>query len=365
LSQASSFLLYGANGYTGALIARMAAERGMRPILAGRNRAAIAALAARFGFEYRVCALDDAAALDMALGDVAAVLHCAGPFAHTARPMVDACLRTRTHYLDITGEAAVFEALAGRDTQAHAAGIMLLPGAGFDVVPSDCLAAYLKRRLPGARRLALAFRALSRTSWGTATTAIENMHRGGLVRQDGRLVSVPAAHKTRTVDFGRGAVEAVAIPWGDVASAFYSTGIPNIEVYTVFPARVRRLMVASRRFGPLLGSAPAQRLLKAIVRWMPAGPSDAERARGLSLLWGEVADDAGARAVARMRAPEGYTLTAMTSLALVRRVLGGEAPIGFQTPARAYGADFILQFPGVAGVCGGVLTGAHGCALSG
>jgi short subunit dehydrogenase-like uncharacterized protein len=343
----NQFLIYGANGYTGALIVRSAAERGMRPILAGRNRDAVAALASSLGYQHRAFALDDTSALDAAVAEAAVVLNCAGPFARTARPIVDACLRAGKHYLDITGEAAVFEALARRDAQAQAAGIMLLPGAGFDVVPSDCLAAHLKRRLPGARHLTLAFRVVSRTSWGTATTMVENVHHGGLVRRDGKLVSVPAAHKTRVIDFGRGPVEAVALPWGDVATAFYSTGIPNIEVYTVFSPAMRGLLKISRRMGGLLASAPVQRLLKALIRLQPPGPSDAERARGLSLLWGEVIDDSGARCVSRMRAPEGYTLTAMTALALVERALAGDAPPGFQTPAKAYGPDFILQFPGV------------------
>ena len=177
---------------------------------------------------------------------------------------------------------------------------------------------------------------------------VENIHRGGLIRRDGKLVAVPSAHKTRTVDFGRGPVEVVAIPWGDVATAYYSTGIPNIEVFTAFPASMRRLWVASRPFARLLGSQPAQRLLKALIRTQPAGPSDAERARGLSLLWGEVEDDTGKRSVSRLRTPEGYTLTAMTALAIVERALAGQAPAGFQTPAKAYGADFILEFEGVA-----------------
>lgn len=319
----------------------------MRPILAGRSAAAVAALAEPLGLEQRVFALEQRDALDAALADMPLVLHCAGPFAHTSRLMAEACLRTKTHYLDITGEAAVFEALARRDTQAKAAGIMLLPGAGFDVVPSDCLAAHLKRRMPGARRLTLGFLALSRTSWGTASTAVENLRRGGLVRRDGQLISVPAAHRTRTIDFGRGPTTAVAIPWGDVSTAFYSTGIPNIEVYTALSPRLRQLMVASRRFGWLLGSAPAQRLLKGLIRRQPRGPSDAERARGLSLLWGEVEDAAGARCAARLRTPDGYTLTADTALAIAARVLGGQAPAGFQTPAMAYGADFILEFAGV------------------
>jgi short subunit dehydrogenase-like uncharacterized protein len=275
------------------------------------------------------------------------VLHCAGPFVHTSRQMADACLRTRTHYLDITGEIAVFEALAACDAEARAAGIMVLPGVGFDVVPSDCLAAHLKRRLPSATSLALAFQALGRVSRGTANTAVENLARGGMVRRAGTLVAVPANYKTRVIDLGRGPVTASAIPWGDVSTAFSSTGIPNIEVYTVLSATTRLLMAASGELRPVLASYAAQRLLKRLVRGQPLGPSDEERARGMSLLWGEVVDDLGARCVSRVRAPEGYTLTALTALAIAEKALAGQAPAGFQTPSRAYGADLILEIPGV------------------
>ncbi len=340
-------LIYGANGYTGALIARLAIARGLRPILAGRSRAALAAVAAPLGLEQRLFALEDAAALDAALADSRVVLHCAGPFAHTAQLMADACFRTHTHYLDITGEIAVFEALCARDAEARAAGIMVLPGAGFDVVPSDCLAAHLKRRLPSATSLALAFQVLGGVSRGTANTAIENMARGGMVRRAGKLSAVPAAYKTRVIDLGRGPVTASTIPWGDVATAFHSTGIPNIEVYTVLSATTRRLMVASSELRPVLGSYAAQRLLKRLVRGQPPGPSDDERAHGLSLLWGEVVDDRGTRCVSRLRAPEAYTVTAHTALAIAEKALAGQAPAGFQTPSRAYGADLILEIPGM------------------
>jgi short subunit dehydrogenase-like uncharacterized protein len=340
-------LIYGANGYTGALIARLAVARGLRAILAGRSRAALVAVAAPLGLEYRVFALKDAATLDAGLVDAQVVLHCAGPFAHTARPMVDACFRTRTHYLDITGEIAVFEALAARDAEARVAGVMLLPGAGFDVVPSDCLAAHLKRRLPSATSLALAFQTLGRVSRGTANTAIENVARGGMVRRAGKLVTVPADYKTRVIDLGRGSVTASTIPWGDVSTAFHSTGIPNIEVYTVLSATTRRLMAASSYLRPVLGSYAAQRLLKRLVRAQPPGPNDEERARGMSLLWGEVMDDRGVRCISRLRVPEAYTLTALTALAITGKALAGQAPAGFQTPSRAYGADLILEIPGV------------------
>ncbi len=344
----SNFLLYGATGYTGALIARAAVERGLRPVLAGRDPAKIMPQAAKLGLAHRCFPLEDTTALEAALVDVPVALHCAGPFSHTSRRMADACLRTKTHYLDITGEIEVFEALAARDGEARRAGVMLLPGAGFDVVPSDCLAAHLKSRLPGATRLALAIQVLGRVSHGTATTMVENINRGGLIRRDGRLTPVPAAWKTREIDFGNGPVSATTIPWGDVSTAYHSTGIPNIEVYAALPTSARWMMMASRPFGALLGSSVVQSFLKARIDAQPAGANDAERARGESTVWGEVTDASGQRRVSRLRCPEAYTLTALTTLAIVERLLREEhAPEGFQTPSRAYGADFILKIEGV------------------
>jgi short subunit dehydrogenase-like uncharacterized protein len=343
----SPYLIYGATGYTGALTARFAALRGDKPILAGRSEGPVRALADGLGLEHRTFGLDEPRALDRGLEGVKVVLHCAGPFSRTSRPMVEACLRTGTHYLDITGEALVFESLHARDAEARAASVMLLPGAGFDVVPSDCLAAHLKRRLPGARRLALAFQLVGRVSRGTATTMTENVGRGGLVRRGGVLTPVPAAWKTRLIDFGRGPKKAITIPWGDVATAFHSTGIPDIEVYMAAPFAVRAGSWATRLIGPLLATAPAQAFLKKRIRAGAPGPTDEERARGKGLLWGEAVDDAGHAVRTRLTTPEGYTLTALTSLLIVSKVLAGRAPAGFQTPSTAYGPDLILEVEGV------------------
>jgi short subunit dehydrogenase-like uncharacterized protein len=341
------FLIYGANGYTGALIARAALARGHRPVLAGRNAEALAALAGELKLQHRVFGLDTASIVQEGIRDIRVVLHCAGPFAHTSRPMADACLQSGVHYLDITGEVVVFESLAARDAEAKAAGVMLLPGAGFDVVPSDCLAAHLKRRLPSATFLNLGFQALGRISRGTATTMIENLHRGGVVRQGGKLRRVPAAWKMRLIDFGGGPVKAITIPWGDVSTAYHSTGIPNIEVYTAAPFGMRLLARASRGLGWLLGSAPVQRFLKRRIRAGPPGPTDEERVRGRTLLWGEATDATGKKVVSRIQGPDGYTLTVEAALAIVERVLAGQATPGFQTPALTYGADFVLGLGGI------------------
>jgi short subunit dehydrogenase-like uncharacterized protein len=343
----SALLLYGATGYTGELIARRAVERGLRPILAGRSAPALATLAAELGLPHRVFALDDAAAVDAGLEGVAAVLHAAGPFSRTSRPMVDGCLRRRVHYLDITGEGVVFGALARRDAEARAAGVTLLPGVGFDVVPTDGLAAHLARRLPGATHLTLAFKAVGQPSRGTTLTALEGIHLGGMVRRGGKLTRVPAAWRTRDFDFGRGPVACMTIPWGDVWTAWHTTGIPDIEVYLAAPPALRAFSLASRFVGPLLGSGPVQRALAALVRSKLTGPDAAARARGLSLVYGEVEHADGRRAAARLTAPEGYAFTALAAVECAERVLAGQARAGFLTPSLAFGPDLSLSIPGV------------------
>lgn len=341
-------LIYGSTGYTGRLIVAEALARGLRPTLAGRNADAVQAQAESLGLQWRLARIDDPNVLDGALSGATAVLHCAGPFASTWRSMSNACLRRRVHYLDITGEIAVFEGLAGRDAEARAAGIMLLPGVGFDVVPSDCLAAHLARRLPNAVRLALAFRALGRASRGTLATMVANLGSPGAVRRDGRIVSVPQAWRTRKIDFGDGKLrDATTIPWGDVSTAFHSTGIPNIEVYMSMRPALRRAAIASRWLGPVLRSSFVRRMLEARVRRGPPGPSEAERERGASLLWGEAVAANGERVEGRLQGSSGYELTAQTAVHLAAKALRGQTRAGFQTPSRAYGADVILEIPGV------------------
>jgi short subunit dehydrogenase-like uncharacterized protein len=120
-----------------------------------------------------------------------------------------------------------------------------------------------------------------------------------------------------------------------------------VAVYTRVPAKQVRLMRATRRLAWLLDSGPVQRMMKRAIRRGPPGPTPEQRARGVSLLWGKVEDAEGRSAVSRLRTPEGYTLTTRTAVEAVRRVLAGDAPAGFQTPSRAYGADWILEFDGV------------------
>jgi short subunit dehydrogenase-like uncharacterized protein len=346
MSAAKQAMIYGANGYTGRLIARHAVERGLKPLLAGRNHEAVASLAAELDCPYVSFSLHQAAQIAERLAGVSAVLHCAGPFSQTARQMMDACLSAGADYLDITGEIDVILWAAARDQRAKQAGVALLPAVGFDVVPSDCLAAMLAQRLPGARTLQLAFAALGGGfSPGTAKTMVESLPTGGRARIDGEIRHVPTAWKSMEIPFRRGPQWCVTIPWGDVASAYYSTGIPNIEVYSNVSRKQVKQLRRLRFMFPILGWKPLQSLVKRQIDRKVRGPTEEERITGRSSLWGRVGDDRGTSVSATMETLSGYQLTTLTAVAALERVLQGQVPRGFSTASQAFGPEFILGFP--------------------
>ncbi|NNE98011.1 MAG: NAD(P)H-binding protein [Pyrinomonadaceae bacterium] len=340
-----NFLIYGANGYTGQLIAREAAKRGLKPILAGRSQKKVEPLAKELGLVSRTFSLEDKKSLEYTLKEVDFVIHCAGPFSLTSEKMVKACIRLGKHYLDITGEIAVFEAMAARDEEAKKAEMMIMPGVGFDVVPSDCLAMHLKNRLPDATDLTLAFYGVGRISHGTQMTMTMNIGNGGAVRENGKIVSVPAAYQTQEIDFGEVQKTGVTIPWGDVSTAYHSTGIPNIKVFTVVPEKQIKLIKLSRYVGWLLATAPLQSILQ---RQIPeGGPSADEREKGKTLLWGKAQDEQGNSVESRLQGPEGYKFTMLAALNIAEKILSGSFTPGFQTPAKCYGADLVMEIEGV------------------
>jgi short subunit dehydrogenase-like uncharacterized protein len=339
------WLIYGAYGYTGELIAREAVNRGLDPILSGRTRGKLDRLAADLDCDFRTFEVGDGA-LGQLLDDIDVILNCAGPFVDTYEPFVEACLESETHYLDITGEIEVFEAIKASDERAREAGVMLLPGAGYDVVPSDCLAAHLAERLPDADSLTLGFKAEGGLSPGTMKTAIEGLGDGGAVRKNGRLKSVPAAWKTREIDFGDGPMTATTFPWGDVSTAHHTTGIDDIEFYLALPPSAIKRMKYMQYLAPVLSLGPVKSLLKKLVDRCVDGPDAETREQTGALLWGEISD--GDRTLtSRLRTPNTYTLTVLAAVEIVQRVRAGDAPAGYQTPASAYGPDLVLEIDGV------------------
>ena len=338
-------LLYGANGYTGRLILDNLLAAGFPPTIAGRRRDQIEPLAAEKGVEHRVFDLEDRAAAARALEPFGALLLAAGPFSRTSVPAFEACLASKTHYLDITGEVLVFEALFAREEEAKRAGISVLPGAGFDVVPSDCLAALLARALPGAARLVLAFKGF-RPSPGTAKTMLESVPSGGLVRKSGRLERVPIAWKTREVPFRDRTRLCMTVPWGDLSTAFRSTGIADIETCAASSPRAIRSARLLRPFAGAVAWKPLRRFLEKRIESRVRPPDPEERRRERSQLWGRVEDEDGRFVEGRMETLEGYAFTAESAAACARGILSGDLEPRVWTPSLAFGPDFVRTIPG-------------------
>jgi short subunit dehydrogenase-like uncharacterized protein len=339
-------MLYGAYGYTGRLIAAEAVAQGERPVLAGRNGAALLPLAAELGLEALPLSLDDPAALRDAVARFAAVVHAAGPFVRTAAPLRAACLAGRTHYLDVTGEIPVFVDSLATDASARAAGVAVISGVGFDIVPSDCLGAMVAARLPGARRLDLAIAGFDAASGGTLITALEQMDAGGMVRRDGALVSWPLGRGARQITFGDGVARwAIPTPMGDLATAQQSTGIPNVTVYVVFPA-ARALRVTAPLTRLLFSLPPLRRGAQALLGRLLDGPDEQRRRTARTQFWARATAEDGRSVQGWLETAEAYQLTAEAAVAGVRRLLAlpvADRPVGALTPSQAFGASFILE----------------------
>ncbi len=340
-------LLYGSYGYTGNLIAEAASTNGVDLILSGRDEEKLKTQSERLSFPYKKASLESEAELDSALSETGLVLHCAGPFIHTWKPMAQACLRNNCHYLDITGEIQVFESLKGLDASFKGKNLMAMPGAGFDVVPTDCMAAYLKKTMPNATQLELAFKGLGGgVSRGTAKTMVENLGEGAVIRKNGKLKKVPSGSISRAIPFTEKPQNGVAISWGDLSTAHYTTGIDNIIVYAVLPEKVVSKMKWMKWLNPILQQGWVKRFAKKRIEKGPAGPTAEQRRTGRSVIWGEVRNPEGEVKYAEMLTKEGYQLTADISLIIAEKVLKGDFKPGFSTPASCYGHDLIFELPG-------------------
>jgi short subunit dehydrogenase-like uncharacterized protein len=338
-------LLYGAYGYTGRLAAELAAARRLDVVLAGRDANALEPLGRRLHLPTRIVGLDDVGELSRALADISCVVHMAGPFAITSAPMLNACMATRTNYVDITGEIEVFEALWSRAAEIERAGITVVPGAGFDVVPTDCLAAYVASKVDSPIVLTLALRGMERASQGTLRTAIRQLSKPVLCRRSGAIVALDD-RSPRWIDFGSGPEPCVPISWGDVATAFHTTGIGNVTVYIRRSPLFRLADVAGTLFRSTLQTRIGQKALDAIVRRFPEGPGPAERLGRTSTIWAEARNVSGSAFRAVLSTPNAYDFTASAALEISLRLGSLPAPLGVATPAQAFGADFVLTLPG-------------------
>lgn len=315
-----TILIYGATGYTGKLVAMQARETHLSFEVAGRNGPQVTALAEQLDVPCRIFALDDPETIIASLAGVTAVLNCAGPFASTARPLMEACIACGVHYLDITAEYKVYALAEAWSERAAAAGVMLLPGVGWDVVPSDCLAMYLAAKVDQPQSLRIALQVANSMSRGSTTSVGEILGVGLLVRAEGTIVAKPDAAPAR-FDFGAGLLDSVPLSFGDLVTAWKSTGIPNIAMFVNIKENVMPEGVAA----------------------MPEGPSLEERAANRACAVAEVTGIDGAVVRARIDTINGYSYTPLAAVEALRLLATGQFKPGFQTPATVFGAGFAVS----------------------
>jgi len=339
-----NIFIYGAYGYTGKIVVDVALSKGLKPIIGGRNKELTKALADQHSLEYYVAAADDYSTWSVVLNRVDLVINCAGPFALTVEHIVPFCLKHKVHYLDITGEIEVFSYIASLDKEAKSSGVVLMPGVGFDVVPTDCLSAKLKERLPDGDSLELAFQGNSGISRGTALSMARRYHHGGTVRKDGKLIKVPIASKVREIEFGGMKRLCMSIPWGDVYTAYHTTGIPNIKVFTGVTRKTLDAILRYKKLKWAAKTAVAQWTMRKIIRNKVKGPGLEKRKTMLTHLWGKITNKEGKSVTLEMQTMESYQLTAYTAVKAAELVLANNIQPGYHTPAGAFGSDFIDQF---------------------
>ncbi|MBT0811718.1 saccharopine dehydrogenase NADP-binding domain-containing protein [Litoribacter ruber] len=344
-----SILIYGATGYTGKLVVEQAVLKGLKPIVAGRSESKVKSLAATYDLEYKVFSLDNVPKIVDAISGVKVLLNCAGPFIHTAKHLIEACLLTQTHYLDITGEIEVFEMAKEFDLQAKDNEIIVLPGVGFDVVPTDCMANFLKEKLPEATHLELAFMGLGGAmSHGTMATMVESLGKGGAVRKDGKIENVPVGHEGKEIHFGMKKNWAMTIPWGDISTAYTSTGIDNIEVYTAVSKTTYNLLKAQLLINPILQNSWVKGMIKEYVDENFSGPTPEQNKKGIALVYGKATNHRMEDTVElRFKTPETYLLTAKLAVLISQKVLELKETYGYFTPAQLFGPKLIFEIEGV------------------
>lgn len=341
-------LLYGAYGFTGTGITKLAAEYGIEPVLSGRNEEKLRSLAQESGYKYITLSLEDNHDnLVEVLKRFELVMHIAGPYTYTAEPMIDAAIAAGTHYVDLTGENHVLQEHLDRHQEFVDANIMVMPSVGYDVVPTDCLNLHVAQQVPDAQELTLVMNTNYTTaegapaSRGTIKSALEMLARPLLMRRDGEMIEV-SEPKVMTREVDGETQTLIQIPWADMMTSWVSTGIPTIEVYQIqdgeLPGWVTSLV--QKPWGKTF-------LIWLVDTFLPDGPPPEAQATRQTHLLSTATNAAGKSFSAEMVTPEPYLLTFHSTLIVARNILQGDWEAGFQTPAKVYGADLALEVPGV------------------
>lgn len=335
----NKILVYGATGYTGKLFIRYAQQAQLPIVIAGRS-SEVAKVAQEFGCAYKIFSIADVPTIAQNLAEIKLVVNLAGAFVNTNQNIIKACIQTQTHYIDIAGEYPEFETAYQFNNAAQEAGMMVMAGAGFGVVPTDIAANLAQQRLPDAQKLVIGFATEGGASQGTLKTVLKDIHKAGIIRQNGKAETAqPAFQMIQRKATGK-TFELVYNPWrADLFTTYLSTNIPNIETYSAFPS-----IVVSFMKGKLLWLRDF--LLNYVVNWLPLGPSDKELKAGKTYVWATASNTSGQEATVQIIGTEAYLFTTQTLLGISKRILQNDYKVGFQTP-NIYGKKLLEEIPAV------------------
>lgn len=339
------FLLYGCTGYSGKLIAQECRRQGLEPVLAGRSHDKVKTIAEQSGCQYRVFDLEQPELVKESIKDCFLVFNAAGPFTQTCMPLLKACLQQGVHNLSLVGEIPLLESLYGYDSQAKKAGITLAVGLGYDVIPTDCLANVLKQELPDASHLSITMQGASDMSPGSTKEMIEQLGEQPFwQRKNGQLIQ--GKSQTRAIDIGLGETFTMSIAWGDIASAYHSTAIPNIEVYAALSRGEWLVMQMISAFKPVIRIKRIQGYINRLIDRFVAGPDTETLEQTPVYFLAEARNAQGKTVRAKLKTASGYKLTYLGAVYAIKHVLENPVRTGYQTPAQLMGSRSIEKLPG-------------------
>jgi len=341
------WMLYGCYGYSGELILKEAIRKGLHPIIGGRSKKKVSALAQKYKLAFRVFDLSSQTAIEDNIADCHLVFNSAGPYSSTCIPMLKACLNRGVHNLSLAGEIPILEALHGYHQEAKEKGTVVAVGLGFDVLPTDSMSNHLKHLLPDATHLTLGMDGPNDMSRGSMKEFFEQIGEHPFwVRRNGKLVA--SKPRTTYMDFGNGKKLASTIAWGDTASAFHSTGIPNIEVFAAISKADWLTIKTLDGLSFLFKFKSIQKLANTCIDCLLSGPDEETREKGQTFMTAVASNGSGEKIKINMSTPTGYKITYLGAVYAIEHMLK-QAPVegGYYTPAQLLGEKAICNIEGV------------------
>lgn len=336
------WMIYGATGFTGKLIIEQCHTIETSPVLAGRDREKLKKLSEESGYSYRVFDLTNQDKIERELREFDFVVNVAGPFWKDIELLVNACINSHTDYIDLVAGPELSEL----HESALMKDVMLLPGVGFSIVPSDCLKGYLLTKCPDATHYSVFISGLNSVSRGTARGGFEIFKKGILFRRNGSLERV-SDFSEKSIDFGTGGTPCIPMPWGEIHAAHRFTGIHTIRTYAEATKMRRQFLFSMKYLRRLFATSFMQKRLQSMVDSWPEGPDAAEMSREKSTVAGVIQNERGEQHGARIHTAEGYRFTAQSVCAIVNLVLSGKRASGYQLPGTLFGYKFVLDIEGV------------------